>query len=101
MTLDDLCALQQAVVVTYLRSLMVFATFPLMLAQEMHRGHAERSGPELDSTSRVGGVVQIPPRSFKSPRVRENRTLAGTVLSYAAFARSVKRKMMSKRSNHE
>jgi hypothetical protein len=97
MTMDDLCAIQQVVVVTYLRSLMAFATFPLVLAEEMHRDHrdhAGRSGPELDSTSRAGSIVPITSRSFKSCRDRESRTLAGTVLNYAAFARRVKRKMV-------
>jgi hypothetical protein len=94
MPLDDLFALQQVVVGTYLRGLMALATFPLELAQEMQRNHAEVSSPEFDSTSRAGNVVPITSRSVRPARDRETRSLAGTVLSYAAFARRLKRKMI-------
>jgi hypothetical protein len=89
MTLYGVCALQQVMVRAYVRNLTVFATFPLLVAQEMRRDRAGRSSPARASTSRAGRIVSIASRSLKTFRGREVRAMAGTVLSYCAFARRV------------
>jgi hypothetical protein len=98
MTLHDVGTFQQVMVRAYVHNLMVFATFPLLVAQAMGRDHSARSGPAAAtaSTSPTGNVVSIASRSFRTLRGRENR--AAAVLSYGAFAGRVKRETVKKTS---
>jgi hypothetical protein len=96
MTLYDVYAYQLVIVGACVRSLTIFATIPLLVAEEMRRDRAGRPGLGAESGS---SVVSIASYSHKTLRGRENRTMAGTVLSYSDFARRLKRRVLGMTSS--